>query len=236
MQNILIFLTIILYWVGCGNEVQRTQTDTTQVSEAATITSQSSDIQITTSYSLEYIQISEIGALFVEGVALDVALSMDGDFAYLATGSEGLSVINISNPYTPKVIGNYEVIDYVNYVEVEDNIAYVSYVQESVSEYRNLYTYDIYNPYAVQFLGFYDGSYKNNHHVYETENLLYYIDQEGFKVARKSDYKVIGRYDLFDSAYAFAMQDNIAYVANGRNGLTILKVGEKSHMATLIGY
>jgi len=51
---------------------------------------------------------SLIGNYDTPGSALDVALSEDGNTAYIADGRYGLQIIDISNPVVPTRIGNYD--------------------------------------------------------------------------------------------------------------------------------
>ncbi len=233
MQKLLIIISLLLYWVGCGSvsKSHKTLSSSTQDRQLQTQSKDSS--QIKADYTIDHVDISEISSLFVEGVALDVSLSQWGDFIYMATGSEGLSVIDVSNPYEPIVVGNYDALEYVNHVEVIEDIAYVTYVAKTWDDYKSISAFNVADPYKVKYLGYFEGYKSNDHKLYSKNGLVYYIDDKGFKVLREKDYTVIGSYDLFDSAYAFVMKDNLAYIANGRNGLTILKVGEKSFDSTL---
>ncbi len=232
MQKILILMSLLLYWVGCGSTI-KTDVGIVSNSNDRVLETLSQNSTISATQSISHIDITEISSLFLEGVALDISLSEWGDYAYLATGSEGLSVVDISNPYQPIVIGNYDAPEYVNHVEVIENIAYVTYVAKSWDDYTSIHAYNVSDPYAVKFLGYFEGYKSNNHKLYSKDGLIYFVDHEGFKVVREKDYTVIGQYDLFDTAYAFVMKDNIAYISNGRNGLTVLKVGEKPNNATL---
>ncbi len=232
MQKLLIMISLLLYWAGCGSSVQSDKSSSS-LSHERQLQTEGNDTPMQAQYTIDHVDISEISALFVEGVALDVSLSQWGDFIYMATGSEGMSVVDVSNPYDPVLIGNYDTYEYVNHVEVIENIAYVSYIAKTWDDYKSINAFNVADPYKAVYLGYFEGYKSNNHKLYSKDGLVYYIDDKGFKVLREKDYTIVGRYDLFDSAYAFVMKDNIAYIANGRNGLTILKVGEKSSNSTL---
>lgn len=239
MQKVLIVIALILYWAGCdsGGKVyvpetrapalETTSADNGDDTEMAQEDQQDGDggVVISAYTTPDHVQIMEISALFTEGVALDIALSEDGDFAYIAVGDKGLSVVDISDPYNPELIGTYDTPQYVNHVDVVDSKVYVSYKAQEWSDYVAVSAFDVSDPYAVTLLGHYEGFRNNNHKLYTVDGLIYYIDREGFKIVRKSDYTIVGRYDLFDTAYAFVMRDGFAFVANGRNGLTVLKLG-----------
>ncbi len=225
MQKILIAISLLLYWVGCG------KSNTT--APQAPIKTTSNETVIVAHHTTEKISIMEIAALYLEGVALDIVISEDGDFAYIASGDAGLNVVDISDPYNPQLIGTYDTPRYVNRVDIVNGVAYVSYSAQSWGEYISVTAFDISNPYAVHSLGSYEGFPNNNHKLCSKEGMVYFVDHEGLKVVDESDYRIVGRYDLFDSAYALALYRNFVFIANGRNGLTVLKAGEGSYRATL---
>ena len=227
MQKILIFISLLLYGVGCG-----TSGDTSRDTSLDTL-SATSETVIKAYRTPEHIAITETATLSLEGVALDIALSEDGEFAYIASGDAGLQVVDIRDPYNPELVSLHDTPQYVNRVDVVDGIAYVSYRAQNWSDYISVTAFDVHNPWHVKNLGHYEGFQTNSHTVCEKEGLVFFVDHEGFKVVEAKDYHVIGRYDLFDTAYAFAMRDNFAFVANGRNGLTVLQAGEASYWATL---
>ncbi len=236
MQKILIFIALVLYIVGCGNSqkdrvyISKTGVSgserTEQIAETGKETVQDGEKSVTISAKTlpDHLRIMEVAALSTEGVALDIALSADGMFAYIAAGDAGLVVIDIRDPYNPAVVGLYDTQDYVNHVDVIDGKAFVAYKAQTWDSYTRVDAFDVRNPLALKYLGHYEGFGDKNHKVISQKGLVYYIDNEGFKIVRESDYRVVGRYDLFDTAYAFAMHDGFAYVANGRNGLTVLKI------------
>jgi len=225
MQKILILVSLLLYWVGCGGSgSQQAETSLTPLASETVIKSHRTP---------DHIAITEVGVLALEGVALDIAISADGEFAYIASGDAGLQVVDIRDPYNPELVSLHDTPEYVNHVDIVEGIAYVSYRAQNWSDYISVTAFDVHNPYAVKDLGHYEGFVTNNHTVCEKEDFICFTDHEGLKVVKKSDYSIIGRYDLFDTAYAFAMRDNFAFVANGRNGLTVLEVGEESYRATL---
>ena len=175
----------------------------------------------------------EISSLYLEGVALDIAISKDGDFAYVASGDAGLNIVDISDPYNPKTVGYYDTLQYVNNVELVDGVAYVSYKAQEWSDFIAVSAFDVSDPYQAEILESHEVFTNNNHKRYTQNGLIYYVDKEGFKIINENDYKTVGRYDLFDTAYAFVMRENIAFIANGRNGLTVLKAGESGYTAKL---
>ncbi len=236
MKKILIFISLLLYILGCGEgEVKSSvyYVPDSDRSKIQTTSLESEEFSVTADYTIDHVGISEISALFVEGVALDIAISEDGRFVYIATGSEGLAVVDVSDPYNPKLISNLDTPRYVNSVTVVNSIAYVTYKAQNWGDYLSINAFDISNPYDVKFIGYYEGFKSNSHKLISKDGLVYFVDQKGFKVVSETDYTVVGRYDLFDTAYAFVMKENFAFIANGRNGLTILKAGDAPYSASL---
>jgi hypothetical protein len=225
MQKILILISLLLYGVGCGT--------TGQKNSRTEIKTYSDETVITAKHTLEHISVMEISVLSLEGVALDIVVDEDRGFAYIASGDAGLQIVDIHDPYNPKFAGLYDTPQYVNRVDIVNGVAYVSYQAQDWSEYVSVAAFDISNPYEAKSLGYYEGSMNNNHKLYSKDGLVYFVDQDGFKIVNEEDYSLIGRYDLFDTAYALSIVKNFVFVANGRNGLTILKAGEESYRATL---
>ncbi len=229
MQKILILISLLLYWVGCGNGNQKLYvTDTAQ--PQSTIEETGSQVDetsgagiISAEHQPDHVSLTEIAALSLEGVALDIALSDDGRYAYIASGDFGLSVVDVSYPYNPRLVDTIDTPQYANRVDVEEEKVYMRYKPQTWNDYVNVDAFDISDPAAPRLLGHYESFGNNDHKVASENGLDYYVDNQGLKVVRESDYRVIGRYDLFDTAYALALCDGYIFVANGRNGLTILK-------------
>jgi hypothetical protein len=168
----------------------------------------------------------------VNGNALDIALSDDGDFAYIASGDYGLQVLDVSNPSYPKLIGTYDAYGYVNHVEVIDNIVFVSYVATTWENYERLNAFDITYPYNVEYLGYYEGYKSNNHKFAQTPNLYYHLTDNAIFLTSKDDGREQNSYPLYDP-YAFALSGGYIFVANGREGVTILKTEDSASVARL---
>jgi hypothetical protein len=49
-----------------------------------------------------------------------------GNYAFVADGSSGLQIINISNPNTPTLAGSYDTPGYTEGVQVVGNYAYIT--------------------------------------------------------------------------------------------------------------
>ena len=81
------------------------------------------------------------------GSATSVEIS--GNIAYIADGYNGLVSIDISSPYSPKILGSYDTAGYANNVTISGNKAYVSDYD------KGLTILDITNPSQMQLVGTY---------------------------------------------------------------------------------
>ncbi len=212
MKNILIiFISTILFW-GCGGD---SNVDSTKISatknDIVTMTSTDTNIDI------EY-----VNTVGLHGYALDIALSDDGEFAYIASGDRGLEVLDISDPSKAKLIGTYDSYGYVNHVEVVGDTAYVSYLAQSWESYEQINAYNISNPYNTEYLGYKEGFINNNNTTIETDDRLYYLIANELHIKSKTDEDNQASFTLYEP-YAIAVKDSYIFVANGKEGITILK-------------
>lgn len=226
MQKILIIISLLLYWVGCGSSNGKSI-------PSNTLQTLSDDTTIKATRVPDHISIMEIAALELEGVALDIVISDDGNIAYIASGDAGVNVVDISDPYNPTLIALYPTSQYANYVSLTDNILSVYYKPQNWNDYLFVSVYDVSDPHHATQLTMINENGNHEHKNASIDGLHYYVDHEGFKVAVEMNYKVIGRYDLFDTAYAFGYRNEYFFIANGRNGLTVLKVGDGNYKAVL---
>lgn len=221
-QLFIIFISTILFW-GCGSS-DRTTTEklSAYATGDTTITSthtSSNSVKLASS-SQTYIEyITTIG---MHGEALDIALSDDGDYAYVASGDFGLQVLDISNPEHPTLIGTYDAYGYVNHVEVIGTIAYASYIAQTWDDYERINAYDITYPYDAEYLGYYEGYTSNDHQSVESNGYLYYLSNGSLYAVNKSQNEYQS-YALY-TPYALAVCNGYAFVANGRDGVSIFKI------------
>ena len=68
------------------------------------------------------------------------AIAVAGDYAFVADGSSGLQVLDVSDPAHPVVVGSHDTSDYARGVAVEGNLALVA------SNWGELYVFDISDP------------------------------------------------------------------------------------------
>lgn len=217
LQKAVILLTSILLFLGCGDNGTSTTVE-------LTATSTSSKTGYATKNTSASTEISFVKTIGIHGTALDIALSDDGNFAYIASGDFGLQVLDISDPRHPKLINVLDTFGYVNHVEVANNTAYVSYIPQTWENYESVNAFDISNPYNPAYIGYYEGYANNDHQMDESESHIFYLADSVFYAVSKSDAQNYDQYRLYDP-YAFARHNNYIFVANGRDGITVLQVG-----------
>lgn len=209
MKKITSILVIMLLFWSCGGDSSR--------SKELTVLSNS----VSTSVDIEFI--NEVG---LNSSALDIALSSDGKFAYIASGDSGLHVLDISNPQYPELIGTHDTYGYVNHVEVIGNIAYVSFVADTWDNYESINAFNVRYPYDIEYLGYHEGYKSNNHQNIEIYGKYIFIANQSLYVS-SLDGNHQNSYRLF-TPYALAVNKGFVYVANGIDGISILKIDESS--------
>ncbi len=216
-------LTITSLFFGCGSSNGRiSKKINTYSTDDETITSTYSNSASTELIKSNQTYIEYITTIGINGEALDVALSDDGDYVYIASGDFGLQILDISNQEKPKLIGTYDAYGYVNHVEVIGNIVYASYIAQTWDDYERINAYDTTYPNNIQYLGHYEGYTSNNHQSVENDGYLYYLLNSSLYTVNtnKNDYQ---SYSLY-TPYAVAVCNGYAFIANGRDGVSIFKV------------
>ncbi len=145
-----------------------------------------------------------------------------GNYAYLAF-SDGLMILDISNPASPALTGKYDLS--VNYnatgVYLEGNYAYIT------SGGAGLYVIDVSNPASPVPIGNYDTYWASG--VYVKDNYAYITDhQDGLMIIDVSDPASLTLTGTCDETggRGLYVRGNYAYLANGYDGLDIVDVSE----------
>jgi hypothetical protein len=219
MKKIYILSTVAisLLYVGCGSAEVRNDgkiMSSLNVGNYSTQTGYVRDVDT-----------RRVSNFTTEGTAVDIALSKNGNIAYLASGDGGLEVIDVSDPENPRYIKSYDLFEYTNYVEVKDDIVYAAYVTENTRPYMDIKAFDISNPYNPVYIGSNDYRSSVAHYRVKSNNYMIETNDDGIAIfqADGRSYVKAGSYNLGDHAYAVAVKNNYIFVANGRDGLTILR-------------
>jgi len=164
-----------------------------------------------------------IGQLNSPGGAWDVAIS--GNYAYLA--DDGLRIINVSNPASPYIVGNYDVN--VQTMAVNGGYAYLSI------RGGGLKILNISNPANPTLVGSYDS---NSYFSAVTINGNYaYLGTVGLKIldiSNPTNPTLVGSYDGDSSFSTVTINGNYAYVGTDGKGLKILNISNPAN-PTLVG-
>ncbi len=223
MIKISLLVALVALFVGCGGDSVRDGSQGPSSSSHARISS--SSVSGTTTASPD-VTIEAVKRFNTEGVAVDIALSEDGRIAYIASGPGGLEVIDISTPAYPHLIFSDDLPEYANFVEVKDGVVYVGYLPEGLGSQYSMRAYDVENPYRPYYIGSTQGKSGVGHSEATSGAYYYEVDSEGVEIYRYYDARSVEKvasYYLHDTAYALALHHNYIFIANGREGLTILK-------------
>ena len=158
-------------------------------------------------------------ALDTPGTARDVQFV--GTYAYVADGTSGLEIIDISNPATPTLVGSVDTPGEAVAVTVSGIYAYLA------STFAGLQIIDITDPAAPALVGSQDtpGSAQD---VSVSGNFAYVADYSGslqiIDISTPTSPSFVGSYSSLDYVWGVEIAGNYAYVASGNEGLEIINV------------
>ncbi len=165
---------------------------------------------------------SEVGRITTSSDVYGVAVS--GNYAYAACSESGLIIMDISDPSSPILMGNYDT-DYAHSIAVSGNYAYVA------DGNTGLVVLDISDPSTPTFTGSYSSG-GDALAVAVSDKYAYIADSwNGLLIVDISDPSastLAGRYDTADPAMDVAVSGNHAYVADAGTGLAIFDVSDPS--------
>lgn len=156
---------------------------------------------------------------------LAVAVTVAGNYAYVADAGAGLQVIDISNPASPRWVGGFNTT-YAYGLTVARDYAYV------LDWGVRLEVIDISKPASPRWIGAWDGS-RYGRGVAVSGNYAYVADEAaGLLVIDVSNPAVprgVGQYHTSGSALGVTLAGNYAYVADFDAGLQVIDI---SHPAS----
>lgn len=151
--------------------------------------------------------------------SLDVFVA--GTYAYIADGTAGLSIVDVSNPDTPVSIGSYNTSGTAQGVYVSGTYAYIA------DGTAGLQVIDISTPSAPTLVGTY-ATNDSTHDVYVSGKYAYLADgAEGLSVIDVSDPTtpvLAGSYNSSGTGLGIYISGNYAYLADGADGLAIINI------------
>jgi hypothetical protein len=168
---------------------------------------------------------SIVGTCDTPGAAGGVYVS--GNYAYVGDSSEGVQVIDISNPASPHIVGTCNTPGLAGDVYVSGNYAYVT------DSYAGVQVIDVSNPVSPSIVGTCGVSghavaiCASGNHAYVADgsaHRLYVID-----VSAPTNPHSVGSCDTMSDALGVYVSGNYAYVADNVQGLQVIDVSNPSN-------
>src|SRR5215213_588449 len=186
---------------------------------SATITVSNSGFTATAQVTVTSFAPRALSFVTIPGFANNVAIS--GDFAYVAAGSAGLQVVDVTNRQSPHIVGFLDTPGNANDVKVVGNRAYIA---DGTAGLRII---DITTPQSPISLGAVDTPGQAND-VVVVGNRAYVADgTAGLQIIDVSDSMaplLLGTFDTPGTAKGVDVSGNIAVIADGTGGVRILDV------------
>jgi len=161
-----------------------------------------------------------------EGAAFSVTLK--GNYAYIADGSDGLMIANVTDPTAPTLEENYDTDGYAEDVAVKGNYAYIADGSDGLT------IANVTDPTAPAIEGCYDNAYS----AWDVDiegNYAYICSGYGLIIANITEpeaSKFTGSYDTMEVFGNYvAVKGDYAYVADDDNGLAIVDVSNPAEPA-----
>jgi len=150
-------------------------------------------------------------------------LALDGDHAYLAAGSSGLVIVNVSDRENPQYVDSYNTADFAWDVVVDRDYAYVA------DDENGVVVVNITDKDDLTLEGQYDAGSRAEGVALSGDRLFVAHGTKGLVILDVSDRKnptELGRYDTPDHARRVAVVGDHAYVADEDTGLVIVNVSD----------
>jgi len=173
------------------------------------------------------------------GSALDVALSEDGNIAYVADGRYGLQIIDISNPASPTQIGNYDTDGFCEGVTVPSGGA-IAYIADGYKGFKIIDITDLRLPTLIGSHG--TSGYTYDIAVSSDETVAYVPDTfsglQIFDIGNPTTPTLTGVYNTPGSAEGVTLSADgaVAYVADYGRGLQIIDIADPAAPSLIGGY
>ena len=182
---------------------------------------------------------AHIGSYDTPDYARGVSLSSDGRFAYVADGSSGLQIIDVSNQASPTRVGSYDTPSYAHDISLSSDGRF-AYVADSSS---GLQIIDVSNPAEPTRIGSYDTpSYANDVALSSDGRFAYVADESSglqiIDVSNPASPTHIGSYDTPSYARGVSLSSDgrFACVADSSSGLQIIDVSNPAEPTRIGSY
>lgn len=157
---------------------------------------------------------------------------VQGGYAYLALGGEGIRVIDVSNPDNVSEVGYYNTAGIVNGIEIRDNLAYIA---DGKAGLRIL---DVSDPSNIQEVGIYN-TRGNAEDVAVVGKYAYIADgKNGLQVINIEDKinpELLFSFKLRGSIHRIDVAGEYAFLADNRKGFIVVDIS-KPNNPNEIGY
>ena len=169
--------------------------------------------------------LNPIGSVPIPGPGWQLAVV--GDTAFVADGTEGLQIIDISSPAHPLIVGNYQYSSaFARDVVVSGDLAYLAY------EWDGLHIVDISNPAVPVLVGVLRGLGGYAHGVALSGSTVYLANSyEGLRVIDVSDPArptQVGVVNTPGWSTDVKLEGRYAYVAEGTGGIQVIDVSNSA--------
>ncbi len=182
----------------------------------------------TTTFDTTLIPI-EVG--YYEGASSTYGVDVSGNYVYLANGQEGLWIVDISNVSSPKLVGKFQIDDFVKEVKVKDSKAYIGTWESG------LIILDVSNPSSPTILGS-CSTPSSVEDICIQDSYAYIADKQGglriIDISSDQNPQEVGFYDTDGVGEAVCISGNYVYFGDGSNGLLIFDCSDPTS-PSLIG-
>lgn len=160
------------------------------------------------------------------------AIEVEGNFAYLITLSNGMHIVNITNPYYPVEINHYPFSDIPLDIIIENNYAFVS----TDSGLRIL---DVTNPLSINEIAYY--SSVNPIYTTSVNNSLAFLNKKsyGLEIINISNPAIpvhVGNFSSSGKIENVAVKGEVVFVAAETEGLLVLNVSDPTTPTKITGF
>lgn len=147
-------------------------------------------------------------------------IELQGNKAYIAGGSRGWKIMDVSSPFAPRVLSSTTTGSIAVDVDVDETIAYVLLYE------IGLYIYDTSNPNDPILLGIFETT-NYNRSVQVSGSTAYVTDFTGLHiidVSNPANPVLLSTTETDGQAIGITVSDTTAYIADGYSGLHIVDV------------
>ncbi len=179
-----------------------------------------------------------IGEFTAHGTINDI--SMVGNYVFLASGTFGLEIVNVTDTHHPSLEGYVRMDDEAVAVFATD-VYTTSPVVFVLTDHSGVFVYDASTPSNPQLLSTFETSGTGKDLYGDKDNLKLYVAEynKGFEILSISDPKQLtrlGSYNTTGLSYGITVSDNVAYVADYQKGLVLFNVANPAAITKIVGF